>query len=62
MVHERDPGCSDGVEHVLHVWHLSLFAPRDLDVSPFFEMVKPSLSAGFDPHGMHWGAFAPVSA
>jgi hypothetical protein len=28
--------------------HHSLFAPRDFDVSPYFEIVKPTLVAGFD--------------
>ena len=55
-VHVTDPGCRDGVAHVLHVRHHSLFAPRDFDVSPYFEIVKPSLSGGFDPHGLRWAA------
>jgi hypothetical protein len=51
----NDPGCHDCVEQVLHVRHHSLFAPRDFDVSPYFEVVKPSLASGFDHHDLNWG-------
>ena len=33
---------------IMHIRHHSLFAPRDFDVSPYFEIIKPSLSEGFD--------------
>lgn len=33
---------------ILHIRHHSLFAPRDFDLSPYFEVVKPSLQSGFD--------------
>lgn len=33
---------------VLHIRHHSLFAPRDFDLSPYFEVVKPTLESGFD--------------
>lgn len=39
----EDPGCIDCVRDILHIRHHSLFTPRDLDVSPYFEVVKPSL-------------------
>lgn len=32
----------------------SLFAPRDFDVSPYFEIIKPTLSHGFDYRAMVW--------
>jgi hypothetical protein len=34
--------------------HYSLFAPRDFDVSPYFQVVKPTLAAAFDYRAMHW--------
>lgn len=34
--------------------HYSLFTPRDFDVSPYFEIVKPQLINGFDFHQLHW--------
>lgn len=35
-------------EEYLHIRHHSLFAPRDFDVSPYFQIIKPTLSEGFD--------------
>ncbi|MDQ7728837.1 YiiX/YebB-like N1pC/P60 family cysteine hydrolase [Halomonas sp. SpR8] len=34
--------------------HYSLFTPRDFDLSPYFEIVKPRLIGGFDAHQLHW--------
>lgn len=33
---------------ILHIRHYSLFAPRDFDLSPYFQIVKPTLAFGFD--------------
>lgn len=41
---------------ILHVRHHSLFAPRDFDLSPYFEIVKPHLVGGFDHRHLEWGA------
>lgn len=38
----------------LHIRHHSLYAPRDFDVSPYFEVVKPKLARGFDHHELDW--------
>lgn len=54
---ERDastPTCPGCVDELLQVRHHSLFAPRDFDVSPYFEIVKPSLAQGFDYQSLHW--------
>jgi hypothetical protein len=37
------------------VRHHSLFAPRDFDVSPYFQMIKPTIEAGFDFRALKWG-------
>jgi len=37
------------------VRHHSLFAPRDFDVSPYFDVIKPTIEAGFDFHALKWG-------
>ena len=37
-----------------HIRHHSLFTPRDFDLSPFFEVVKPRLSPDFDHHRLVW--------
>jgi len=32
----------------------SLFAPRDFDVSPYFEVIKPIVQNGFNHHSLTW--------
>lgn len=49
------PDCPACVSEILSVRHHSLFAPRDFDVSPYFEVVKPTIEAGFDFHMLKWG-------
>lgn len=39
---------------ILHIRHHSLFTPRDFDVSPFFEIVKPTIESGFDYKTFEW--------
>lgn len=41
---------------IMHIRHHSLFAPRDFDVSPFFQIVKPTIAAGFNYKSVTWGA------
>jgi hypothetical protein len=38
----KDPLCPLCVEEILHVRHHSLFVPRDFDVSPYFQVIKPT--------------------
>lgn len=57
----NDPACQDCVRQILHVRHHSLYTPRDFDVSPYFEVVKPTLFKGFDHHALVW-APAPTPA
>lgn len=38
----------DAQREILHIRHYSLFTPRDFDLSPYFEVIKPTLEAGFD--------------
>jgi hypothetical protein len=40
---------------ILHIRHSSLYAPRDFDISPFFQVVKPTIEAGFDYKELYWG-------
>ncbi len=37
---------------LLHIRHHSLYAPKDFEMSPYFDVVKPTLQPGFDPHGL----------
>jgi len=48
---EECPGC---LEEIMHVRHHSLYVPRDFDVSPYFEIVKPSLFGDFNYHVLKW--------
>ncbi len=48
----KEHGGRDEAREVLHIRHHSLFTPRDFDVSPYFAIIKPTLEAGFDPHGL----------
>ena len=41
-------------EELLEIRHSSLFAPRDFDISPYFEVVKPTIVRGFDYKAMAW--------
>lgn len=39
---------------ILHIRHHSLYAPRDFDISPYFEIIKPTLEQGFDYRRLRW--------
>jgi hypothetical protein len=41
-------------EEILEIRHSSLYAPRDFDISPYFEVIKPTLLNGFDYKAMAW--------
>ena len=45
------PACT---AEILHIRNYSLFTPRDFDVSPYFEIIKPKLAAGFDFRHLVW--------
>ncbi len=47
--------CTYTVGEILHIRHHSLFTPRDFDVSPYFQIVKPTIESGFDYRGLIWG-------
>ena len=38
----------------LHIRHHSLYTPRDFDVSPYFEIIKPTIDRGFDYKALVW--------
>ena len=50
----QDSLCPLCVDEILHVRHHSLFVPRDFDVSPYFQVIKPTLVQGFDHHALRW--------
>lgn len=42
------------VREILHISHHSLFTPRDFDVSPYFQVIKPTVESGFDYQAMRF--------
>ncbi len=42
------------LDEIYHIRHHSLYTPRDFDVSPFFDVVKPTLVEGFNYKDMAW--------
>ena len=46
---------------IYHIRHHSLFTPRDFDLSPYFEVVKPHIQGGFDHRRLKWND-APTDA
>ena len=43
---------------LLHIRHHSLYVPRDFDVSPYFQIVKPTIEFGFDHRLLTWAEIA----
>ncbi len=41
-------------KEILHIRHHSLYAPRDFDLSPYFQVIKPTLEGGFDHRELTW--------
>jgi len=48
------PQCPGCVKEVLHIRHHSLFVPRDFDISPYFQLIKPTLNDCFDYKTLEW--------
>lgn len=42
------------VDEILEIRHHSLFAPRDFDLSPYFQVIKPTVQHGFDYKSLTW--------
>lgn len=55
QVMSEDPNCRGCFRDLLHIRHHSLFTPRDFDVSPYFEIIKPTLTQEFDHKNLVWG-------
>ena len=39
---------------ILYIRDSSLYTPRDFDISPYFEIIKPTIEYGFDYTKLHW--------
>jgi hypothetical protein len=49
-----DAARTDCIQEVMHIRDHSLYTPRDFDISPYFEVVKPALARGFDYRRLAW--------
>ncbi len=47
-------------KEILHIRHHSLFTPRDFDLSPYFQVIKPLQARGFDYRSLVWHDQRPV--
>lgn len=47
---------------ILHIRHHSLYTPRDFDISPYLEIVKPTLPGDFNYRRLIWAADASERA
>ena len=59
-VHDGTAGCNDCYHEVMHIRHWSLFTPRDFDISPYFQVVKPTIAKGFDYRKIAWARESPA--
>ena len=57
-----DPAFHDCYREFLHIRHYSLFTPRDFDISPYFQVVKPAVRHDFDYRRAIWEEDSPGSA
>lgn len=54
LVDADSRGARRARREILRIRHHSLYAPRDFDVSPFFQVVKPRIAQGFDHRQLEW--------
>ncbi|MDB5548569.1 MAG: lipo-like protein [Tardiphaga sp.] len=47
-------GSRQARREILHIRDSSLYMPRDFDISPYFDVVKPTIALGFDYTSLHW--------
>jgi hypothetical protein len=47
-------GSKQARREILHIRDSSLYMPRDFDISPYFEIIKPTIVHGFDYTALHW--------
>ena len=48
-------------QEILYIRHHSLYAPRDFDISPYFQIIKPAIESGFDYRSLTWDREASPS-
>lgn len=60
LPYHTQPG--EGKNDRLSIRHFTLFMPRDFDLSPYFQIVKPTIEEGFDYHRLSWERGAAPSS
>jgi len=50
----KPTGSRQAREEILEIRHSSLYCPRDFDISPYFNVVKPTIARGFDYKSLQW--------
>ncbi len=51
----NNPDAADFKREILYIRHHTLYAPRDFDISPYFDVTKPTISQGFNYQEAIWG-------
>ncbi len=49
-----NPMHTDCYADIYHIRNYSLFTPRDFDISPYFDIIKPTIENGFDYRSLTW--------
>ena len=49
-------------EQMAEIRHSSLYCPRDFDISPYFEVVKPTIAGGFNYKALRWASAPQMAA
>ncbi len=49
-----DPMHTDCYAEIYRIRHHNLYTPRDFDISPFFDIIKPTIKNGFDYRALAW--------
>jgi hypothetical protein len=57
----RLTGSRQAREEILEIRHSSLYCPRDFDISPYFNVVKPTIAQGFNYKALQWADASPAS-
>ena len=47
---------------IMEIRHSSLYAPRDFDISPYFQVVKPTIERGFNYKSVAWADLPEADA
>src|ERR1019366_2751061 len=56
-----DAAAQHSYAEMKHIQEHGLYMPRDFDVSPYFQIIKPTLVQGFDPHHRETMVGTPTS-